>query len=69
MSDREDAIYDRLDSMASSLEEECEIVALICVRENENGGGAFIATSTRGNTFEIIGLLESVKKEMLEKTT
>lgn len=68
MSDREDAIYDRLDAMASSLEEECEIVALICVRESEEGG-AFIATSTRGNTFEIIGLLESVKKELLEKTT
>lgn len=41
MSDREDAIYDRLDAIASSIEEECEI----------------------------IGLLESVKKEILEKTT
>lgn len=68
MSDREDAIYDRLDTMASSLEEECEIVAIICVRESEDGG-AFIVTQTRGNTFEIIGLLESVKKELLEKTT
>jgi len=64
MSDKENQIFERLDAIASSLEEECEIVAVIVVRQDDSGN-AFVARSTRGNLFELIGLLTSEKNHML----
>lgn len=65
MSSREeDVLRERMDGMVSALGEECEIVVLLAVRKDE-AENAFVAIASKGNVFELIGVLEDARQEIV----
>lgn len=57
-----------MDDLVNEIKMRCSSMMLVCMMQDEDGDDR-VVVSKRGSTFEVIGMLETMRHDMLKRNT